>query len=387
MHREYDLIVIGAGPAGSSAAISGARAGYSVLLLERGRFPRHKVCGEFVSAESLALLRWLLGAQYETLLRDSLLLSEARLFLDGHNISVPVTPPAASIARFDLDFALWNAASSAGVSTLSEVVVQDVGQEAGLVRTSKGDFSARAVINASGRWSNLNKTEPQGSRWLGLKAHFHGKTEDATDLYFFRNGYCGVQPVRRASGESWVNVCALFRGDPKTSWESLFSRHPSLYELSRGWTPAFPPLSTFPVTFRAPHPISGNLLNVGDAACFVDPFVGDGIALALRTGHLAASSLRQYLRGERSLSRAQEEYATGYTRQFAPVYRASSLFRKLLSLPQLLRAPLLFALRTNPWLGRTLIESTRSQFSKELYDDWIADNLAHDQHFPDVVAR
>jgi len=57
----YDLIVIGGGPAGSAAAIAAARAGAQVLLLERGRYPRHKVCGEFVSAESLDLLSTLLG--------------------------------------------------------------------------------------------------------------------------------------------------------------------------------------------------------------------------------------------------------------------------------------------------------------------------------------
>jgi flavin-dependent dehydrogenase len=387
MRKDYDLLVIGAGPAGSSAAITAARAGFSVLLLDRGRFPRHKVCGEFVSAESLSLLRWLIGTQYETLLKDSLLLSQARLFLDGHTISVPVTPRAASIARFDLDFALWNAAAGSGVSTLREVVVRDVSSEAGRVSTSNGEFFARAIINAAGRWSNLNKTQEQGSRWLGLKAHFRGETENATDLYFFRDGYCGVQPVRTVTGESLVNVCALFRGDPKTSWESLFSRHPSLYDLSRDWTPAFPALSTFPVIFREPRPISGSVFNVGDAACFVDPFVGDGIALALRSGHLAAKRLRPYLCGEESLGQALKQYAAAYTRQFTPVYRASSLFRKLLSLPRLLRTPLLFALRTTPRLGRTLIESTRSQFSREVYDDWRADNSAHDQNFPDVVAR
>ena len=67
----YDLIIIGGGPAGTSAAIFAARLGASVLLLERGRFPRHKVCGEFVSAESLSLLRDLLDHQYVALIRDA----------------------------------------------------------------------------------------------------------------------------------------------------------------------------------------------------------------------------------------------------------------------------------------------------------------------------
>src|SRR5882672_4902132 len=99
----YDLIVIGGGPAGSSAAITAARGGARVLLLERGKFPRQKVCGEFVSAESLDLLAGLLDAPHATLLSGALRIPRARVFLDGRKIETPVDPPAASIARLDLD--------------------------------------------------------------------------------------------------------------------------------------------------------------------------------------------------------------------------------------------------------------------------------------------
>lgn len=126
MSESYDMIVIGGGPAGTSAAITAARDGGRVLLLERGRFPRHKVCGEFVSAESLALLKWLLGDAEQELLHNSISLSESRLLLDGRSVRIPVTPPAASIARHDLDLALWNAAQSAGVTTLQETLVQGI---------------------------------------------------------------------------------------------------------------------------------------------------------------------------------------------------------------------------------------------------------------------
>ncbi len=78
----YDLIVIGGGPAGTSAAITAARSGARVLLLERGRFPRHKVCGEFVSAESLDLLAALLDSQYAALQHDAIRIPRARLYLD-----------------------------------------------------------------------------------------------------------------------------------------------------------------------------------------------------------------------------------------------------------------------------------------------------------------
>src|SRR5277367_30082 len=95
----YDLVVIGGGPAGTSAAITAARAGARVLLLERGRFPRHKVCGEFVSAESLDLLANLLDSDSKTLLSDAVRIAKARIFLDGHMLQTVTDRPAASIAR------------------------------------------------------------------------------------------------------------------------------------------------------------------------------------------------------------------------------------------------------------------------------------------------
>src|SRR2546423_7239482 len=124
---QYDLVVIGGGPAGAAAAITAGRNGRRrVLLLERGRFPRHKVCGEFVSAESLALLRSLLDSRHLGLLRDAIQIPDARLFLDSRTLTTAVDPPAASIARLDLDLALWESAVWAGVDARQQVTVQSI---------------------------------------------------------------------------------------------------------------------------------------------------------------------------------------------------------------------------------------------------------------------
>jgi flavin-dependent dehydrogenase len=173
----YDLLIIGGGPAGSSAAITAARQGAQVLLLERGRFPRQKVCGEFTSFESLDLLRVLLGSRHERLLRDAIRIHRARVFLDDRLIETAVAPAAASVARFDLDFALWNSGLELGVDARQEVVVKNIsGHGPFRVATTAGEFETRALVNASGRWSNLNSAkampDPRAARWIGLKAHF-----------------------------------------------------------------------------------------------------------------------------------------------------------------------------------------------------------------------
>ena len=362
MKRAFDLIVIGGGPAGASAAITAAREGWSVLLIERGRIPRHKVCGEFVSAESLELLRWLLGSAGDALTQNAIQLTQTRLFLDGRVLCVPVNPPSASIARYDLDFALWNAAGEAGATTLSEVTVQAVSREQAFrVVTTAGQFTCRAVINASGRWSNLTRPSNRGTgaRWLGIKAHYRGEMEPSVELYFFQGGYCGVQPVSSVAGDPMVNICALVRPGVADSVGALLLCHPLLEDRSRGWQAAFPALRTFPVVFRRPTPVSGSILNTGDAANFVDPFVGDGIAIALGSGHLAARSLFPYLRSECSLGDAIRGYATGYQSSLGSVYRTSSTLRRLLAVPRLLRTPFLIACERNPRLAEYLIKSTR----------------------------
>jgi flavin-dependent dehydrogenase len=364
MNRAYDLIVMGGGPGGTSAAITAAREGWRVLLIERGRFPRHKVCGEFVSTESLALLKWLLGESQQELLQRAILLSESRLFLDGRMVRVPVNPPAASIARYDLDLALWNAAQKAGVTALQETTVQGItGKGPFRVATSAGEFCGRAVINATGRWSNLKRVDnaSTSTRWLGLKAHFHGDMEPSVDLYFFEGGYCGVQPVRSPDGSFLLNACALVRPGAASTLEEVLGRHPVLAVRSLSWTAAFAPVSTFPVILQQPIPVSGSVLNAGDAAGFVDPFVGDGIALALRGGNLASRNLFAFLRGESQLKQSLEGYERNYRRSLRPAYRASSLLRRLLGVPRGLRGALLSACQGSPRLARYLVEATRSK--------------------------
>jgi len=364
MTRAYDLIVMGGGPGGTSAAITAAREGWRVLLVERGRFPRHKVCGEFVSTESLALLKWLLGDSQQDLLGRALPLSESRLLLDGRMVRVPVNPPAASIARYDLDLALWNAAECAGVTALQETTVQGIeGENPFRVATSAGEFCGRAVINATGRWSNLRRAgnHSTGTRWLGLKAHFHGDLQPTVDLYFFEGGYCGVQPVRSPDGSTLLNACALVRPGVAATLEEVLYRHPLLAARSRCWRVVFAPVSTFPVILRQPIPVSGSVLNAGDAAGFVDPFVGDGIALALRGGNIAASNLFAFLHGQSQLKQSLERYQRDYRHSLRPAYRASSLLRRFLGVPRGLRGALLSACESSPSLARYLVQASRSK--------------------------
>lgn len=337
---QFDLAIIGGGPAGSSAAIAAARLGASVVLLEARNLPRHKVCGEFVSAEALDVLATLLQnlPTGRALLDSAPDIQRTRLFLGTRMIEAAVSPSALSITRYHLDAQLWMAAQAAGVQTRSDCEVAAAeGDGPFRLKTSSGNLSAKALIVAAGRWSQFtpDRTVPAGPRWIGVKGHFRELNPNpSTDLYFFENGYCGVQPIAK----DVVNACAMVRSDRATSLPEVLGLHTALAKRASAWSPASQPVSTAPLIYRSPHPVHGKTLFAGDAAAFIDPFVGDGISIALRSGRLAAHCVCRFLLGEFELGEAAALYQDKYTSQFAPLLSAASRVRSLLSLPGLAQA-------------------------------------------------
>ncbi len=366
----YDLAVIGGGPAGLAAAITAARDGARVLLAERGKLPRHRVCGEFISAESLTLLDSLLQGSGSRLLRNAIRISSGRLFHGKRIIAVPIIAAAASLARFDLDESLWKAALLAGADARQELAIQSLQQESGggfVLESADASFHAKAVIQAAGRWSNFTgltqKSAPTTQKWIGLKAHYiESNPAPSVDLYFFEGGYCGVQPVDlqsdKHSGQR-INAAALVRADVAHSLDDVLRLNPALAERAVDWQQITEPVSTSQVSFRAPQPLSGDVLLAGDAAAFVDPFVGDGISLGLRSGALAAESLAPFWQARQSLAQSAARYDAAYRSQLGPVFRNAALFRRMLTLPLAVRHTVAAILAYSPTLTGQMVRLTR----------------------------
>lgn len=379
--KRYDLIVMGGGPGGSSAAITAARLGARVLLLERGHFPRHKVCGEFVSGEALTLLSNLLMPEQQVLLSNAPRTSETRLFVERRVTRFPI-PPAASISRYELDHALWTTAEGGGVVCQQDVSVEQLVRtgELFIVSTSSGKFAGRTVIDATGRWSKLrgsgrprlegDRSEAWSSRsggptWLGVKAHFAekenpqggGQEGRTTDLYFFEGGYCGVQPMG-PMGNDEINVCAMVRADIATRLEDVLLQHEALRERSARWKRLTEVVSTAPLIFRAPQPEDNGVLRAGDAAAFIDPFVGDGISLALRSGELGSVMLSNVWRGKTRVETVARHYRHEYRKRFEPALRTAGRLRKILNGSTLVRRMAVGAMRF-PSVAEYVVGHTR----------------------------
>jgi len=156
-------------------------------------------------------------------------------------------------------------------------------------------------------------------RLVGLKQHFVEEyPSDSTDLYFFPGGYCGVQPI----GHTKVNVCALVDSRAATTLNMVFPRSKPLFERVIKWQPDSELFATAPIFFAPPQPLTNGMINVGDAAGFIDPFLGDGISIALQTGVLAGNCALQ--------DDGDATYRRQYMRRVAPALGRAALLRQLL---------------------------------------------------------
>lgn len=366
MSQSYDAAIIGGGLAGCAAAIRVLQRAPNarVLLLERGRYPRQKVCGEFVSAEGVALLREFSreSEPLERLLRSAAEIPRARLHAMQHTTELPVSPAALSISRYELDAALWRQAATLGADCRQESAVKKIeGSGPFTLRASDGEFRASAVINASGRWSAISAAPAaakNGHHWIGLKAHYREPApEKCVELYFFAHGYCGVQPA----GENTVNACAMVRADAATTLNEVFALHPALGARSRRWigSALMEPVATAPLVFRKPEPVARRMFNAGDAAGFIDPFSGNGMTLALQSGALAADCAGEYLAGRSELDSALALYAARYRREIEGSFRRVGWVRALLSLPRPAAIAALKMLEL-PGMGSLLVRKTRA---------------------------
>jgi hypothetical protein len=325
------VTVIGAGPAGSSAALSALQQGAGVTIFEKTRFPRHKVCGEFLSPEAAVVFEKL-GVLSEFLDLRPHPVTEANVFFGAVNKRWKLDEAAFGISRHALDSFLLGCAVKRG---------------ANLVREAAEPGEGPTVV-AHGR----HHSSPGKDRLFGFKAHFTGPVNDSVDLFFDRRMYVGISCVE----DRLTDVCGLA---PETLLrqhgfepDELIGAVPRLKERVSPLSREMQWLITGPLVFggRFGRAVPG-IYPAGDALGFVDPFTGSGMLGALVTGLVAGRCSAQSVPSSRYLS----ECANILRSQ----YGAASVFRRLVSwgvadkLAWLLPGQQLFDL-TRPAVARAL---------------------------------
>ena len=364
-----DVLIVGAGPAGTVAATVLARQGARVRIVDRARFPRDKLCGDTVNPGALALLRRLDLAER----LEARGLPVAGMIVTGAGgVTVEARYPdglqGRAMIRRELDWSLLQQATAAGAefepcTSVRRAIVDGSAGSAGsvvsgVVVSGGRTMRARVVIAADGRHSTLAfglglARHPEHPRRWAVGAYFEGvcfekgaRLSPFGEMHVRHGGYIGVAPVPGGL----TNVCLV------RPWEALdrreasggatfrdlealvpreLARDPLLRDRFSGARLVAPPVVLGPLAVDVkPYAISGLLL-AGDAAGFIDPMTGDGLRFAVRSGELAAAAALEALAN--GWAGVHARLARERRREFAAKWRFNRSLRTLVSSPAAVR--------------------------------------------------
>ncbi|MEM9984280.1 MAG: NAD(P)/FAD-dependent oxidoreductase [Bacteroidota bacterium] len=348
MPHDYDLIIIGGGLAGLTAALKAQRAGLSVALIDKGAYPRHRVCGEYVSLEVLPIFEEV-GVDLYSLAPKRL----SRFTLSspqGKQVNLALPLGGLGISRFAFDFHLYQVALKRGVQFHLNETVREIRRRGDLFEVTNGKSirTSRGVISAHGKRSTLDRFWQRKfffnrSPYLGVKFHAEwNMPDDEVILHNFQAGYCGVSKIEN----DLVNICYLSTRDHLRKYGSIermeqmvLHRNPHLKAVLQAAVRVWDkPLVINEISFAAKQPVLDGVLMAGDAAGLITPLCGNGMAMAIQGGNMAAKHMISFIQGDCTRRQMEQSYA--------------HLWKQL------------FKLRL--WMGRNIQAMFRDQHSAEL---------------------
>jgi flavin-dependent dehydrogenase len=408
---ESDILIVGAGPSGVSLAIRLAKQDFGVTLIEREKFPRQKLCGEFISPECLRHFQDL-GVSDEMLASGGDRILETVFYApDGKSVGVSSkwfggSDGALSLSRAWMDFCLLEKARKVGVRVLEEtqavgILLQNDEVFGVKIKSKNGETSevfADLTIDATGRAGVLSKlaakrfriqdsefqkskTENQKTksekqnqnpkqkiqdRLVGFKTHLKNVNleKGVCEIYFFRGGYGGLSYVEN----NLANHCFLieaeivkeFNSDAEQIVQKIIFQNKRAYQTLKDATPVENWLAVSVEGFgqKELNPAK-NLFAVGDAGAFIDPFTGSGMLMAFESAEILA----EVVAGNKfAPERIAANYKTLHCRKFQKRMLVCSLLRRAAFAPALAKSAI-SVLGFSAKLRKLLARSTRQTFS------------------------
>ncbi|KGO94717.1 NAD(P)/FAD-dependent oxidoreductase [Flavobacterium subsaxonicum] len=345
MATNPDVIIIGGGLAGLAGAIHLSLKGLSVTVIEKSSYPRHKVCGEYISNEILQYLNWL-GADVSQLHPahiDKFEFSTAT----GITTSAQLPLGGFGVSRYVLDNFLYQKAIANGCKVV-QATVTDVQFTADLftVTTSSRTYAAKIVLGAYGKRSNIDQLLSRDfiqkkSPWLAVKAHYSGKFPDnVVALHNFSGGYCGVSKVE----DNRINICYLadyatfkqYKNIEEYQQQVLY-KNKNLKAIFENSTLLFDkPLTISQISFDKKAPVENHILMMGDTAGLIHPLCGNGMAMALHSAKIASELVLEYFEGSIA---SRQQLEKSYTKAWNSNFRRRMLMGRLLA--KLLRSKIM----------------------------------------------
>lgn len=338
-----DVIIAGGGLAGLTSAIHLSRAGLHVTVVEKHPYPRHKVCGEYISNEVLPYLQWL-GA-------DPAVLNPAQInrvsisAVTGKMVETTLPMGGFGISRYTLDQFLMQQAVKNGCELLEDTVTDILFDDNSFnVNTAEnGNLKARFVLGAYGKRAILDQQLKRSflqerSPWLAVKGHYKGHFPDGlVALHNFSGGYCGVSKVEN----DIINICYLVNYNTfkqykniDTHRQQVLHRNKHLKQVFENSEPIFErPLTISQVSFATKEKVDQHILMTGDTAGLIHPLCGNGMAMAIHSAKIASEEVLQFFAtNSPSRNTLENNYIKNWNNAFGKRIAAgkllSALFRK-----------------------------------------------------------
>lgn len=351
LKTSYDVVIAGGGPAGSSLAIRLALAGMSVLVAEQKRFPREKLCGEFISPECLSHFDEL-GVLPTISSQSSRIVETVFYACSGRSVKVPSKwfgtddTVALGLSRSEMDEVLLRRAARLGVvvcedSTAIGVLTEGERVTGVKLRIGKGDevdVVAKLVVDATGRSRSIARyadpLEKTGTRarHVAFKTHLTGPdvATGVCEIYSYGCGYGGCNLVEGGK----FNLCFIVSADiakrcgsdPERVLREIVSTNPRARDAMKNAVAIDPwlavPIQRFGRGSLTPR---AGLVTVGDSAAFIDPFTGSGILLALQSSKILFDVIERNWQG--GIDQVGSDYLLSYSSAFDSRLRWSSMLR------------------------------------------------------------
>ena len=336
---DQTIVIIGGGLAGLTAAIHFRKNNYSVLVLEKNEFPKHKVCGEYISNEVLFYLESL-GLNIESLNPKHINKLSFSL-VSGKTLHTKLPLGGFGISRYALDFYLYNHAIKLGCQIVQETVVDiEFENEKFNIITNLNQYQARLAICAYGKRSNLDIKLKRSfiqkqSHWLGVKAHYKlDFPDDSVGLHHFKGGYCGVSKIEN----NLVNICYLANYDTFKKYKTIEDyqinvvyKNPNLKAIFEKAVIQFEkPLTISQVSFAEKKNVENHVLMIGDTAGLIHPLCGNGMAMAIHSAKLAVENSIDFLENRINRSTLENNYRSDWNNNFKSRLKVGRILGKLL---------------------------------------------------------